>query len=79
MGLMQVMPHMRRQIGLAGNATTIESNVEAGCAILAENIQRLGEDRGILAYFWGSKIRGDRYLRRVRHAQAQARRFLTQS
>lgn len=79
MGLMQVMPHMRRQIGLAGNATTVESNIEAGCAILSENIGRLGEDKGILAYFWGSKIRGDRYLRRVRHAQAKARRFLTQS
>jgi soluble lytic murein transglycosylase-like protein len=79
MGLMQVMPHMRRRIGLAGNATTIESNIEAGCAILSENIRRLGEDKGILAYFWGSKIRGDRYLRRVRHAQAEARRFLTQS
>ena len=79
MGLMQVMPHMRAQIGLAGNATTIESNIEAGCAILSENIHRLGEDKGILAYFWGSKIRGDRYLRRVRHAQAKARRFLTQS
>ncbi len=79
MGLMQVMPHMRRKIGLAGNATTIESNIEAGCAILSENVRRLGEDQGILAYFWGSKIRGDRYLRRVRHAQAQARRFLTRS
>ncbi len=79
MGLMQVMPHMRRQIGLAGNATTVESNIEAGCAILSDNIRRLGEDKGILAYFWGSKIRGDRYLRRVRHAQAEARRFLTQS
>ena len=79
MGLMQIMPHMRRQIGLAGNATTIESNIEAGCAILSENIGRLGEDDGILAYFWGSKIRGDRYLRRVRHAQAEARRFLSQS
>ncbi len=79
MGLMQVMPHMRAQIRLAGNATTIESNIEAGCAILSENIRRLGEDKGILAYFWGSKIRGDRYLRRVRHAQAKARRFLTQS
>lgn len=78
-GLMQVMPYMRKQIGLAGNSTTIESNIEAGCLILADNIRRLGEDEGILAYFWGGNIRGSRYLHRVRHAQAKARRFLSQS
>ena len=74
MGLMQVMPHMRRQIGLAGNATTIESNIEAGCLILAHNIRRLGEEDGVSAYFWGSEIRGVSYLERVREARAAIRR-----
>ncbi len=65
-GLMQVMPHMFEQLRLPGNAAHIESNVEAGCLVLADNIERLGEENGISAYFWGSSIRGDRYLERVR-------------
>jgi hypothetical protein len=72
-GLMQVMPHMMSPMGLAGNAATIESNIEAGCRILAGNIRRLGEDRGISAYFWGSEIRGVAYLQRVREARAAMR------
>lgn len=76
LGLMQVMPHMQSTLDLAGNSTTIESNVEAGCQILADNIARLGEDRGILAYFWGSKRGGDWYLHRVRGAQREAQRHL---
>lgn len=74
-GLMQVMPHMASGLQIAGNLTTIESNIEAGCAILAENIQRLGEADGISAYFWGSEIRGVGYLARVREARAEVRRF----
>jgi hypothetical protein len=73
LGLMQVMPHMLEPLGLAGNANTIESNVEAGCLILAENIQRLGEEDGISAYFWGSEIRGVAYLRRVQATLAELR------
>jgi hypothetical protein len=73
-GLMQVMPHMIETLILAGNLTTIESNVEAGCWILADNIRRLGEDNGISAYFWGSDIRGVAYLDRVRAARATVRR-----
>jgi len=73
-GLMQVMPHMAVGLELAGNLTTIESNVEAGCTILADNIRRLGEDDGISAYFWGSNIRGVAYLDRVRAARAAVRR-----
>ena len=76
LGLMQVMPYMQESLNLAGNSTTIESNVEAGCQILADNIARLGEDRGILAYFWGSKRGNDWYLQRVRAAQDEARRHL---
>jgi len=75
-GLMQVMPHMMEPMGLAGNAATIESNIEAGCWILANNIQRLGEDQGISSYFWGSDIRGSGYLKKVRAARDQVRRQL---
>jgi soluble lytic murein transglycosylase-like protein len=74
-GLMQVMPHMVAPRALAGNLTTIESNVEAGCIILADNIRRLGEEDGISAYFWGSNIRGVAYLDRVQQARARVRRF----
>jgi soluble lytic murein transglycosylase-like protein len=72
-GLMQVMPHMYALFDLAGNITTIESNVEAGCVILSDNIRRLGENDGILAYFWGARIRGGSYLQRVRQARAALR------
>jgi soluble lytic murein transglycosylase-like protein len=75
-GLMQVMPHMSEPRILAGNLTTIESNVAAGCSILADNIRRLGEDDGISAYFWGSDIRGVAYLDRVRAARATVRRLV---
>ncbi|MBW1687259.1 MAG: transglycosylase SLT domain-containing protein [Deltaproteobacteria bacterium] len=69
-GLMQVMPHMMGALDVAGNLTTIESNIEAGCMILADNIRRLGEHRGISSYFWGSEIRGVSYLRQVQEARA---------
>lgn len=65
-GLMQVMPHMFRDLGLPGNVAHIESNVEAGCILLADNMRRLGEDRGISAYFWGARIGGDAYLGKVK-------------
>ena len=74
-GLMQVMPYMSRPLGMAGNLATIETNVEAGCIILAGNIRRLGEDDGISAYFWGSKIRGEGYLMRVKSARDRVRRL----
>lgn len=69
-GLMQVMPHVAVSLPVAGNLTSIETNIEAGCLILSDNIRRLGEDRGILAYFWGNRIRGDAYLDQVRAAHA---------
>ena len=75
-GLMQVMPHMMEPLGLAGNAATIESNIEAGCFILADNIRRLGEEQGISSYFWGSDIRGSKYLKKVQTARAEVRRQL---
>ncbi len=73
-GLMQVMPHMMEPLGLTGNAATIESNIEAGCWILASNIRRLGEAKGISSYFWGSEIRGLAYLEKVQSARAEVRR-----
>ena len=69
LGLMQVMPYMIRPLDLAGNPSTIEANIEASCTILSGNIRRLGEDNGILTYFWGSTIRGTGYLEKVRAAQ----------
>jgi soluble lytic murein transglycosylase-like protein len=72
-GLMQVMPHMAERLGLAGSLASIESNIEAGCWILADNIRRLGEEDGISAYFWGSDIRGVVYLERVKKARAAVR------
>ncbi|MBY0399779.1 transglycosylase SLT domain-containing protein [Myxococcota bacterium] len=72
-GLMQVMPHMAEKLPLAGNLATIESNIEAGCFILADNIRRLGEPQGISSYFWGRQIRGDAYLERVERARARVR------
>jgi len=72
-GLMQVMPHMAEPLHLAGSLASIESNIEAGCWILADNIRRLGEEDGISAYFWGSDIRNVLYLERVRKARAAIR------
>jgi hypothetical protein len=71
---MQVMPYMIDPMGLAGNPSTIETNIEAGCLILADNIRRLGENDGISAYFWGSNIRGVTYLNRVRAARDRLQR-----
>jgi soluble lytic murein transglycosylase-like protein len=79
MGLMQVMPAMLEPLRLVGNFTTVESNIEAGCMILSDNIRRMGEADGILAYFWGPNIRGVAYLERVRAAQAEVRRRLRSS
>jgi soluble lytic murein transglycosylase-like protein len=76
LGLMQVMPSMMRPMGIAGNLSTIETNIEAGCLILAGNIRRLGEEDGISAYFWGSQIRGVSYLRSVQAARARVRQEL---
>jgi hypothetical protein len=69
-GLMQIMPHVIVPSMVAGNLATIESNIEGGCFLLADNIRRLGEEDGISAYFWGSEIRGPAYLTRVRAARA---------
>jgi soluble lytic murein transglycosylase-like protein len=72
-GLMQVMPHMAAKLDLSGSLAAIETNIEAGCWILADNIRRLGEEDGISAYFWGSDIRSVAYLNRVKKARAAVR------
>jgi len=72
-GLMQVMPYMAEKLPLAGNLTTIESNVDAGCFILADNIRRLGEAKGISSYFWGRRIRGVAYFEKVQETRARVR------
>jgi soluble lytic murein transglycosylase-like protein len=72
-GLMQVMPHMAAKLNLSGSLAAIETNIEAGCWILADNIRRLGEEDGISAYFWGSNIRDVAYLNRVKKARAAVR------
>ncbi len=69
LGLMQVMPYMLRPLGLAGSPSSVETNIEAGCIILGDNIRRWGEEDGISAYFWGSEIRGVAYLNRVQAAR----------
>ncbi|MDG2049956.1 MAG: transglycosylase SLT domain-containing protein [Myxococcota bacterium] len=76
-GLMQVMPYMMEPLDLAGNFATIESNIAAGCFILAHNIGRLGFEDGISAYFWGSEIRDRTYLEKVLEARQRVRRRRT--
>ncbi|MCH2184690.1 transglycosylase SLT domain-containing protein [Myxococcota bacterium] len=76
-GLMQVMPYMMEPLGLAGNFATIESNIAAGCFILAHNIDRLGFEDGISAYFWGTDIRDRTYLEKVLEARQRVRRHRT--
>ena len=78
-GLMQVMPSMHGVLQVAGNLTNVESNIETGCMILADNIRRLGEARGILAYFWGNRIRGVGYLEDVQAARSEIRRQAAKS
>lgn len=80
-GLMQVMPYMRARMaregkGMAGNLMTIETNIEAGCWLLADNIARLGEEDGVSSYFWGSEIRSASYLNKVRSARSKVREHL---
>jgi len=73
-GLMQVMPYMFEALPIAGNLTSIESNIEAGCWILADDIRRLGLEDGVSAYFWGSNIRDVAYRNRVFARRAELER-----
>ena len=73
LGLMQVMPHMFEALRPAGSPSNIETNIEVGCRILAGNIRRLGVEDGVSAYFWGSRIGGDGYLRKVLATRARVR------
>ena len=75
-GLMQVMPHMYEELALPGSAAHVEANIEAGCRLLADNIRRLGEERGISTYFWGSHDGNDIYLRGVQKLRRDLRPYL---
>lgn len=76
-GLMQVMPHMYEELALPGSVSHVEANMEAGCRLLADNIQRLGEDEGISAYFWGNATGNDRYLLGVKRLRRDFRPYVT--
>jgi len=75
-GLMQVMPHMYEVLALPGSVAHVEANIEAGCRLLADNIRRLGEERGISTYCWGNTVGNDRYLRQVQQRRRDLRPFL---
>ena len=75
-GLMQVMPHMYEVLALPGSVAHVEANIEAGCRLLADNIRRLGEERGISTYFWGSHVGNDVYLRGVQKLRRDLRPYL---
>ena len=75
-GLMQVMPHMYEVLALPGSAMHVEANIEAGCRLLADNIRRLGEERGISSYCWGNAIGNDYYLRRIQQLRRDLRPYL---
>jgi hypothetical protein len=75
-GLMQIMPHMYEELALPGSAAHVEANIEAGCRLLADNIRRLGEERGISTYCWGNNVGNDRYLRRVQKLRRDLRPFM---
>jgi soluble lytic murein transglycosylase-like protein len=75
-GLMQIMPHMWEVLALPGSAAHVEANIEAGCRLLADNIRRLGEERGISVYCWGNNVGNDGYLRRVQKLRRDLRPFL---
>jgi len=75
-GLMQVMPHMYEVLALPGSAAHVEANIEAGCRLLADNIARLGEERGISQYFCGSHDGNDIYLQGVQKLRRDLRPYL---
>jgi hypothetical protein len=61
-GLMQVMPYVYyKLLDMPGSIGHLESNVEAGCSVLADNIRRLGMRHGISSYFWGNAVVSDTY------------------
>jgi len=64
-GLMQVMPYMFRVLEIPGGIAHLETNIEAGCLVLADNIRRLGYQKGVSAYFWGNQVLNTDYQRGV--------------
>jgi hypothetical protein len=70
------MPHMWDQLALPGSAVHVEANMEAGCRLLSDNIRRLGEERGVSAYFWGNTRGNAVYLRGVQRLRRDLRPYL---
>lgn len=64
-GLMQVMPRWKRELGIDGDLKDIDVNIRIGTFILADNIRRWGRDEGIQRYFWGTSTPDGRYLAKV--------------
>lgn len=65
-GLMQVMPRWKYELGVKADLRDIDTNIRIGTFLLADNIRRWGRDEGIQRYFWGTKTTPDgRYLAKV--------------
>jgi hypothetical protein len=67
---------MYEVLALPGSAAHVEANIEAGCRLLADNIRRLGEERGISTYFWGNHDGNDLYLQGVQKLRRDLRPYL---
>lgn len=68
-GLMQVMPFWKKELGLHGTLFDIDTNINAGCRILAENISRWGFEEGIARYYRGNlPVSGENYIVKVKAA-----------
>lgn len=73
-GVMQVMPYWLDELGIGGDLYDVETNVNVGAFILADNIRRWGMDEGIRRYLRGGKSGGRRYLANVKAVMTQMRR-----
>lgn len=69
LGLMQVMPFWKNQLGIDGTLFDIDNNIRAGTQILAENIRERGFEDGVALYYRGNlPVSGAAYLGKVRKA-----------
>lgn len=73
-GVMQVMPYWLDELGLRGDLFDVETNVNVGAFILADNIRRWGRDEGLRRYLRGNKSGGKRYLSDVKRVMTEMRR-----
>ena len=73
-GVMQVMPYWMNELGVEGNLFDIETNVNVGAFILADNIRRWGRDEGLRRYVAGNGPGGRIYVRQVKAVQTAMQR-----